>query len=100
MQVPCKGQHLPLLLSSTLNEKGVLWSRIHPTMCKRGTEEKIERPAVPLRVAVTPEWLAEQEEKQERYRLSRVAWREKLKKHYGPDGRPLADASPPPVPEG
>jgi len=41
-------------------------------------EDVIELPQPPVRVPVTPEWRAEQEDKQRRYEKARSAWRARL----------------------
>ncbi len=49
-------------------------------MCDTPEEEKFERPCPPLRVPVTPEWLAEQVKKQRRYEQKRTAWLARMAK--------------------
>ena len=41
-------------------------------------DELIELPQPAMRVPVTPQWRAEQEDKQRRYEKARAAWRARL----------------------
>jgi hypothetical protein len=43
-------------------------------VCMSQEAEKIEHPAEPVRVTVTPEWLAENAKKQRRYKKRREKW--------------------------